>query len=546
MVVVAALGLIAGSYPIANTSIGWHLSSGHWILAHHDVPRTDPFSITSENAEWLDHEWLFQVLAAFTEDVAGDLGLGLLRALLVSALAVLMYRFGEGSGLSPPTALLLAVLCLYGARIRFFLRPELFTLLIAPSVVWLFLYRGRAQSRLWLLWIGILMFVGANFHGGVLITPPLMAGILTAQWLQWLSRRDGPSPVPWGLAGIVVASAIPLLNPYGWRLFTVPLKIAHLVGLEHIPNPEWISPSPMDVPPLYVAMAAGLALLLSKERDAARWVVLLMASVLALRYVRNVGLFFALYPIAIGPALAAFPMANGRLEISRRPTWTITASALACLVVASMVIAPGHTPRWGFSKSYYPDGAWAFITDLGLDSKTMYNDVRFGGDLIRRHYPDRRTFLDDRNEIHEPLLEEIHAILKSSDPGRWQAMLASWGVELALIRYNPPFTVAQPDGTIVGRRGFSALWFPDERWALLYWDDIAMVLADRTAIDPAILARYEYRVIRPDDTEELGRRLAADPSLRAEVAAELARALRRQPQSERAVALLQTLIERSP
>ena len=340
-----------------------------------------------------------------------------------------------------------------------------------------------------------------------------------------------------------MASSVPLLNPYGWRLFTVPLTIAHLVGLEHIPNPEWISPSPMDVPPLYVAMAAGLALLLSKERDAARWMLLLMASVLALRYVRNVGLFFALYPIAIGPALASFPLANGRLEISRRPTWGLTAAALACLVVASMVIAPGHAPRWGFSKSYYPDGAWAFITDLGLDSKTMYNDVRFGGDLIRRHYPDRRTFLDDRNEIHEPLLEEIHAILKSSNPSRWQAMLDRWGVELALLRYNPPFTVAQPDGTIVGRRGFSALWFPDKRWALLYWDDTAMVLADRTAIDPAILARYEYRVIRPDDTEELRRRLAADPALRAEVAAELARVLQRQPQSERALALSRTLIE---
>ena len=84
VLVVAVLGLIAGSYPIANTSIGWHLSSGHWILDHGEVPRTDPFSITSENAEWLDHEWGFQVIVALTEDLAGDSGLGLLRALLVS------------------------------------------------------------------------------------------------------------------------------------------------------------------------------------------------------------------------------------------------------------------------------------------------------------------------------------------------------------------------------------------------------------------------------------------------------------------------------
>lgn len=540
---VAVLGLIAGSYPIANTSIGWHLSSGHWILDHGEVPRTDPFSITSDNAEWLDHEWGFQVIVALTEDLAGDSGLGLLRALLVSALAVLMFRFGIRSGLSPPAALLLASLCLYGARIRFFLRPELFTLLIAPSVVWLFLYRDRCQTRRWLLWIAVLMAVGANLHGGLLITPILMAGILTAQWLQWLNHRRGVSPLPWGLAGLAVAAAAPVFNPRGWHLYAVPLKIAHLVGLEHIPNPEWISPAPADVPPLYVAMAAGLALLSMKERDIARWMLLLMASALALRYVRNVGLFFALYPIAIGPALAAFPLASPHHESSRRPIWMMTSLVLACLVVGSMAAAPGHAPSWGFSQRYYPHKAWAFIEDNSLESKTMYNDVGFGGDLIRRHYPERRTFLDDRNEIHEPLLEEIHSILRSSSPSRWQAMLDRYGVELALVRYNPPFTVARPDGTVVGRRGFSALWFPADRWALVHWDDTAMVFADRTTIDPDLIARHEYRVIRPDDTEELERRLAADPSLKAAFAAELARVLERQPDSERALALSQVLIE---
>ncbi len=546
MLVVALLGLVAGSYPIANTSIGWHLSTGHWILDHNEVPRTDPFSITSENADWLDHEWLFQVIVAVTEDLAGAPGLGLLRALLVSALALLMFRFGIRSGLSPPAALVLAILCLYGARIRFFLRPELFTLLIAPSVVWLFLYRDHSSSRLWLFQIAGLMAVGANLHGGVLITPPLIAGVLVAQWLQWMIHREGASPLPWGLAGLAAASAAPVLNPYGWHLYAVPLKIAHLVGLEHIPNPEWISPSPMDVPPLYVAMASGLVLLLLAERNAARWMLLLMVSALALRYVRNVGLFFALYPIAIAPALASFGLVSARHESSRRPILWVAALAMACLVVGSMAATPGHAPGWGFSKSFYPHGAWAFIEENGLRSKTMYNDVRFGGDLIRHYFPDRRTFLDDRNEIHEPLLREIHTILKSSDPGRWQAMLDRYGVELALVRYNPPFTVARPDGTVVGRRGFSALWFPSDRWALIYWDDAAMVFADRTTIDPTLIVRNEYRVIRPDDTEELKRRLAADPSLAMAVAAELSRALDGQPHSERALALSQYLIDPRP
>jgi hypothetical protein len=267
-----------------------------------------------------------------------------------------------------------------------------------------------------------------------------------------------------------------------------------------------------------------------------------MAAVLALRYVRNVGLFFALLPVAVAPALASLP-ALGRAGVAaRRPLWRVAAVALAVLVVASMVAEPGRAPALSFSDRFYPVQALAFIEQQGLAAAPLYNDVRFGGFLIRHSYPHRRTFLDDRNEIHEPLLAEIHAILGGSDPGAWQAMLDRYGVEVALLRYNPPFTVLRPDGRTVGRRGFSALWFPDERWALVYWDDIAMVLVDRATADPAFLERLAYRVIRPDDADELRTRIASDPAFASIAAAELARKLAEQPDCERALALSEQLL----
>ncbi len=543
---VAALGIVAGCYPIANTSIGWHLASGHWILDHRTVPDTDPWSFSSGEAEWIDHEWLFQIVVAVIEIVGGPPGLTILRVLLVTGMALLLFFFGWRSGLSPPAALVLTALCLYGARIRFFLRPELITLLIAPVVVWLFLNRGDRPWNLRVLWIGILMAAGANFHGGILVVPPLLAGILGAQVIQWLLLRTGPSPLPSGLAGLAVAVVAPVLNPYGWRLYTVPLAIAHLVGLDHIPNPEWISPSPADVPPLWVAMAAGLMLLGLAERRAARWALLLMVTALALRYVRNVGLFFMLYPIAVAPAAATLPLLAPGGAFDRRPFGKAMALAVSATVVLSMTLMPGHRPGLGFNDRYYPTAAWDFMHREGLATRPAYNDVRFGGFLIRSHYPERRTFLDDRNEIHEPLLAEIHSILGSSDPRAWQAMLDRWDINLALVRYNPPFTVVTPDGSPAGQRGFSALWFPQSRWALVYWDDIAMVLLERETADPSLLNRHEYRVIRPDDAEELERRMAADPDLRQAAAEELGRKLSQQPDCERALGLSQMVLGLGP
>ncbi len=542
LAVAAALGLLAGSFAIANTSIGWHLASGHFILDHHAVPRSDPFSTTAEGTPWIDHEWGFQLMLAAVERLGGAPLLVLTRAMLVAALAVMLLVFGFRSGLSPPAALVLAVLCLYGARIRFFLRPELATLLIAPLVVWIFLHRREQGGRGWLVAIAGLMAAGANLHAGILVVPPLLAGLLAAELLQWRWTRRGPQPLGSGALALTVAAVAPVLNPYGWHLYGVPIEIARLVGRPHIPNPEWISPSFFDVPPLYVAIAVGLVLLALAERRAARWALFVIAAALALRYVRNVGLFFALLPIAVAPALASLPALGRAGAAARRPLWRVAAVALAVLVATSMMAESGRSPKFEFSDRFYPVQAVAFIEQHGLAAAPLYNDVRFGGFLIRHAYPQRRAFLDDRNEIHEPLLAEIHSILGSSDPRAWQAMLDRYGVEVALLRYNPPFTVLRPDGRTVGRRGFSALWFPDERWALVYWDDIAMVLVDRATADPALLERFAYRVIRPDDADELRARIAADPAFALVAAAELARKLAEQPDCERALALSEQLL----
>jgi hypothetical protein len=543
LVLLAALtlGLIAGGSEIANTSIGWHLASGAWILEHGAVPAADPFSFTAEGSEWIDHEWLFQLVLALVSRIGGPPLLVAFRAVLVALLAGLLLRIGVRSGLHPAAALGLAALCLYGARIRFFIRPELATLLIVPSVVWIFLHRESFRSRRWLLGVAAMMVAGANLHAGVLVAPPLLAGLLAAEWLRSrISSSDRRPSLASGLYGLAVAAAAPICNPYGWHLYGVPLDIARLVGLPHIPNPEWISPSPADVPALYVALGLAIILLAARERDPTRWVLLVMASALALRYVRNVGLFFALLPIAVAPALA-------RLELAARPPRPRRAIAgalvVALLIASSIVLGPRYRPSFDFSDWLYPHRAWAFMEQQGLDEAVAYNDVRFGGFLIHSGFPPRQVFLDDRNEIHEPLLGEIYGLFQRSDQAGWRRMLDRYGVTVALLRYNQSFEVVSPQGQSLGRRGFSALWFPASSWALVFWDDTAMVLIRRDAASPELLARHEYFALRPDDLDHLRERLRDEPEIRGQVATELARALADQPDNERALSLSEYLLE---
>jgi hypothetical protein len=367
--------------------------------------------------------------------------------------------------------------------------------------------------------------------------PPLFLGILAAEIVQMsLTQRWHRGALISGLAGIATALGALLVNPYGWRLFTVPLHLNHLVGLDHIPNPEWVSPSPGEAPFLWLALAGSVLVLALRERRLVHWALLLMGSALALRHVRNIGLFFVLLPLSIAPALATWRDLNvGGGESRHDQNRTNLLAVVAALVLAlSLAIAPQPRFGFGFAQDYYPDSACAFLDTENLPTAALYNDVGFGGYLIHRYGPERKVFQDDRNEIHEPLLRRIWGIFQSSDVAAWSELLAAYKADTALVRFHPPIRVTDPHGTDLGFRGFSALWFPKKDWALVYWDDIAMVFVRRHNAPAGLLERHEYRVLRPDDLAHLEDRLSRDPSLLPVIAEELSRAARANPNSWRA------------
>ncbi len=532
MVLIAIVaGALIGTFQIANTSVGWHQASGRWVITNGTVPRHDPFSFTSNDAEWVDHEWLFQTGVAVIADLGGARALSLARSLAVAALTVLLLVFGIRSGLSPPMALLLAVACVAGSRPRFFLRPELVTLLVVPLAVWIFQHRDNYISKLWLGLLAGLMVLGANAHGGALVVPILLTGILVAEMGEMtILGHFSPQAVKSGILGIVTATGALLVNPYGWRLFVVPFRLTELVDQPHIPNPEWIPPTVQSTPALFVVIVAATLILGFHERRACRWSLFIMAVGLAMRHIRNMGLFYVLLPLAVAPSLARWRFFAVESEASTFRRGGRALAALAALVLAASVAASSWPVfGLGYAAGYYPSKACDFLDAENLPHDQLYNDVRFGGYLINRYGPDRGVFQDDRNEIHDALLRDIWEIFGRSDVASWSALLEHHGADTALVKYHPAIMVTTPDGKALGERGFSALWFPSTEWALVYWDDIAMVFVRRATASKDLLAAHEYPVIRPDDLEYLLQRIGPDPELKARVALEVERALNENP-----------------
>ena len=540
-VIIAAgvvFGLVCGAFEITNTSIGWHLASGRWMLEHREVLDHDVFSFTSDGAEWVDHEWLFQVVSAALFDFGGAPALVVMRMVIVAALVLLLVRIGMTSGLDPPVSLLLAALVVLAARPRFFLRPELFTLLLLPLALWLF--ADRRGRRLWPLPLIAVIALGANLHGAILVAPILISIWFSGEVADQLIRRQPDrSMLSSGAIGVGAAFLAPLLNPHGWLVWIVPFRLAEMVRQPHIPNPEWISPGPAEAPALFVAFVLVAVVLIAGRAMPQYWLSATATAALAVKHIRNIGLFFVLLPQTIAPSLARWPLfaADGVPARSRPRSRLVVCLALVGILGISAIVRPWPRAGFDFAENWYPDKAARFLATEHLFDGNLYNDVRFGGWLTLDGYPDRQVFLDDRNEIHEPLLREIWEIFARSDVGAWESLLERWRIDTVLLRYHEPITVSSPDGNDLGRRGFSTLWFRSERWATVYWDDVAIVLVRRSSVAPDFLAEHEYRAVHPDDFEHLTRALRTDPELRQVVAAEIRRVLADDPSCRRALDL---------
>jgi hypothetical protein len=83
---VLALALAWSLQPLVHDDLFWHLRTGEWIAAHHQVPLTDLFSYTRHGARWITHEWGFSLASWLIYRAAGAAGLVLATALLTLAI----------------------------------------------------------------------------------------------------------------------------------------------------------------------------------------------------------------------------------------------------------------------------------------------------------------------------------------------------------------------------------------------------------------------------------------------------------------------------
>jgi hypothetical protein len=548
------LTLAASLTPIRSFDYWWQIKTGEWILTQRSIPRSDPYSFTAAGAPWIDHEWLFQVLTYLGHAVLGPEALVCLKACGLLALCLLMALHMKNEGHGPAGIAVILLPAFLGASFRLDVRPEIATLLLLPCVVHLVLIGRDTGRRGPLLFVPPIVAFWANLHVGVILVPAVLGIGAALTWITERSawfRRGSPTstnpnePFARRLAVLALATALAIgLNPYGFRIYLVPFGLSRLLGTLPSPNLEWARPELADFPLFWIAVvvAVGITLAGFRRLDPVATPALLLAAALAAMHLRNIGLFFLLLPYGVARPCRALVDAVQRTGTYRfgtvggkvRPGFVLAALVVVAGIPLLVWLPPGIVWGIGIASDNEPAGAVDFLATERVGDR-MFNDVRFGGYLIWRRFPERRVFIDGRNEVYPQLLREVFAALE--DAAAWQALLDRHRIDAAFLRYPPSLqkvTYAAEGGGSprTGERSFSAAYFPKERWALVYWDDDAMIFLRRSADYEDVIARLEYRALHPDDwrylyagvltghlpagpiLEEIGRKLGEDPTCR--------------------------------
>ncbi|HVR98189.1 MAG TPA: tetratricopeptide repeat protein [Thermoanaerobaculia bacterium] len=496
-----------------NEDFWWYLTSGRYILQHGGIPAADPFLYTSEKGlAWVYHSWLWTVLVAALDRLAGLGGVVVFHALLAVALSVLVYTTRRVDRLGLVNALALTLfLATIGSRlcgkaeVATWLMLAVFYRLLERGGGWTW-KRGAALGALQVLW--------ANLHGGYPLGIFVVLCYSLGGWIETRRGAKGPASYP-PLWFPVLLFLLAVADPWQFRQRLAPF--AFIAGAETV-QPlgesgtnlilEWQSPfraaaTDPSLPWLYLlAAGAGLASFIA----ARRWPVprllffLGMAGLAAtaVRHMPGLGLGAALIILSNLGERQAQPEARPKkrrqaVKTGARARWRYAAAcgllALALLgaAVALRIARPGFDG--GQSGSFFAirpaitaPGAATFILEHDLPGP-IFNDFQMGAYLSSRLYPKHRLFIDSR--VLDPAVVVRYTEIVGS-PERWKWAEQKYGFRTVVLG-NYSKTVRSP-------LGLSLLRDPD--WRLVYVDPLAVVFV-RYDVPVEPVARLDLAFVDP-------------------------------------------------
>jgi hypothetical protein len=394
--------------------VSWHIATGRWILQHHLIPQTDPFSFTWAGKPWVPIEWLAEVIYAAAYRLAGYSGVA---ALVTAALMVLHTAVYLNASRWIRTALLPIVAMDFAIIPTMLARPHLLTWPLLAWWVWL-LMRAREQDRAPPLVAALLMTPWANIHGGYVFGLAI-AGTFGIEAL--VSSPDKPRAIrQWLIFGLACVVAV-FINGNGPEGVIHPLRFTQLQMLPLID--EWKPSNPATTPFFFGVLAVTLALIVWKRPRLhwVRWLLILGLLGLALLQQRHQATLAIVAAMILPRGFARGPETKALADPTLR--WVAVAGAVLLVAVrAAMPLTPpdNEANPWKLIAAVPPQ----------LHSQPVINGYSMGGPLILSGI---RPYVDGRGDMYGDELVLGYSRIARGDEKEFDRAVQRWNIRWAIL-----------------------------------------------------------------------------------------------------------------
>lgn len=422
----------------ADPDVWWHLRSGEWILQHHALLQTDPFSSVAAGRPWRAYSWLFDIEIQKLYEWLGLTGIVAYTMGMVLLFVVLLHRLIRHLQQDFMIGIVLtfaACYCLMGLD-----SPRSWWFSIVFFVLELdILMLARRSSKTWqLAWLPLIFAVWANVHiqfiDGLIVLFIALAESLLSRDRTKLESRIRPLPC---LAITALSMLATLVNPYGWEIYKVAFQLATESGL--LNQIREFQPlafrSLSDYVVLFLALFA-VATLARAGRIAIFEITLLgFAVIMSFRSQRDAWIVV----VTACAILAAGIKSNSENRFSLKPAAGLSVAGVAVLA-AALLFRASHVDNARMQEilsEHMPVRAVEFVKAQGY-SGPLFNDLGWGGylmwDLRMPVTIDGRAPLYGDDHMNRSLATWSGSPDWSSDPDLARAALVIGPVDSALAQ----------------------------------------------------------------------------------------------------------------
>ena len=440
----------------------WHIVAGQRIQDTHTWPTTNFYSFTAPNSQWLDYQWLGEVLMAAAYRLGGLRALMALLMALASVILLLLYYYAYLRSGNVKAALAACAVVWPLLGLCFTLRPQLLGyVFLLVTLICLERFRQGLLKNLWFL-PGIFV-LWVNTHGtfsfGMLAMAVYWAAGLKDFGLGNLESHLWPPVQRRHLGLIMLLSALALIvNPYGPRLlyglaepFSQPLVMAYVQEWQPLPFNEFYGKWFLVLLFLFF-LASVVWRFRPRIEDLA---LVIIAAYMACVHQRIV-VFFA---ILVAPVLAAWAAKWWSAYDPAKDKPVLNAVLISLFAFGMVAFFPSTASLQRVIDLNQPRRAVDYLRRHPVPGP-MFNDQFWGGYLIWAFGGQHPVFIDGRCDAYEPagvLADYINIIRPEQNA---LALLAKYGVRSCLIERTAPLC---------------ALLDTQPEWQRVYQDDLSVL-----------------------------------------------------------------------